>query len=1207
MPEGTDKPTGIVQNKLAVLSSLISTIIAILTAIVTFYDKTHEALKKFANVEPVTGIVIVVIAVGIAVWFAILGFSKRSALLRPERFLIDRTDPRFLKGREQEIDNLSSLCERHNLVFLEGESGSGKTSLARAGLVPACRDRGRLQPFYLDLTGQRWESDMRLWISSEAWHQLNTLERATLGFEKPFPRESFELSMNQIREKLGRTPLLIFDQLDDYQTAYQARFRDSGRWRKCQEILESNDSWNLLSQLLTKEAIHCLFITRTDLAGGLTSFRWTTEETFRLGRLNTNLAAPLLEQITEVSATDKPVVLNPEAGWTRLKHRLLQDLAGDTNLILPIQITVSLQALRQLPRLTTREYECHGGLLGLERLHIENNIADVAGASGLTTPTVLKLLLSLCDPNKSQVFQLTGPKLAEVIGAPSATPDTPQAATLTALKMLEDRSIVRQTLADTVDTSTAEPVWVLTHDFLSRGIKAAELHANFWQRSMEAAHLRFESASSLTARWNALLPIRFQATLLIQFLLGKLSYGRHLGYALLSLVRIVPLVAVASFLIFIPVLISGLNQDSTADHLFAEVGRGQDPSPEELTAIYQIAAGSDSLRFAVLKKTFSTDQTAERALIRAEVLLHACLQTDIRHKMRERLEREIISGAIANGSTNHSRQALAALFAHCTSIPALRSTQNLIRSLRDLNRGQGIIMAGIIQGLESAPDLSQSELEFLCERIHTELNSRSEGEEATAQLINSFKKLALRLEQENAEAFTAKIITTAVNTDFRSSDLLNKEIKILAPKIRANAAFFLCKQLLNTNLLSNRNINAGFAIQTLTTLLDRLGPQDCLPIFEDLTSAAAPSPLTGLSPNVQDPIFSKCLSQIAPNLAAKPVADLLDNLESTTKLTEQSTDRSKRPLMLLAAQWISPLAHLAPYHTTTQTKRFETLVTNLISQLGPEALHTIWCPALLEQGPEGVRQLYFGEFTNCSQKATPDTIFLSEYEPLFGKLNESQAQRVMQTHVAWIETEREQWVMKEKYLSNLVSILSPPARDEFAQRIVNYVLAAGQTNFIGLASGQTLRTMSSQVSQAKRKALILQLVLGLHMKSKNTLEIINVTTALAADTADINSTLQELTKKLIEWQEIAFVEQPAILLKALDENTLLDLLNDPFCVGGWSELVLQALSAKTGWTNTHNSWDCMEWISANRPNVKFEGKTRPVGGPGFFRLTRDIE
>jgi hypothetical protein len=54
-------------------------------------------------------------------------------------------DAAFYFGREPDLDRLVAAVDRHPLVAVVGASGSGKSSLARAGLFPRLRQRGREQ------------------------------------------------------------------------------------------------------------------------------------------------------------------------------------------------------------------------------------------------------------------------------------------------------------------------------------------------------------------------------------------------------------------------------------------------------------------------------------------------------------------------------------------------------------------------------------------------------------------------------------------------------------------------------------------------------------------------------------------------------------------------------------------------------------------------------------------------------------------------------------------------------------------------------------------------------------------------------------------------------------------------------------------------------------------------------------------------------
>lgn len=58
----------------------------------------------------------------------------------PGLYAFDETKSEYFFGRQREIDKLVNLLRRHNFVAVTGASGSGKSSLVRAGLPPALRE-----------------------------------------------------------------------------------------------------------------------------------------------------------------------------------------------------------------------------------------------------------------------------------------------------------------------------------------------------------------------------------------------------------------------------------------------------------------------------------------------------------------------------------------------------------------------------------------------------------------------------------------------------------------------------------------------------------------------------------------------------------------------------------------------------------------------------------------------------------------------------------------------------------------------------------------------------------------------------------------------------------------------------------------------------------------------------------------------------------
>jgi ABC-type ATPase involved in cell division len=71
------------------------------------------------------------------VWLIRISRRRRSVLLRPEALRLERANPGHLTGGTEDIEQLARLCREGSLVFLEGESGSGKSALLQAGLVRA--------------------------------------------------------------------------------------------------------------------------------------------------------------------------------------------------------------------------------------------------------------------------------------------------------------------------------------------------------------------------------------------------------------------------------------------------------------------------------------------------------------------------------------------------------------------------------------------------------------------------------------------------------------------------------------------------------------------------------------------------------------------------------------------------------------------------------------------------------------------------------------------------------------------------------------------------------------------------------------------------------------------------------------------------------------------------------------------------------------
>ena len=145
----------------------------------------------------------------------------------------------YFHGREEETGELSRRVQRKLLTVLFGQSGLGKTSLLRAGLVPRLRDESYC-PVYVRIdyapespspSEQIKQAIFRATAAAGHWARPGTAIQGESLWEFLHHREDL------LRDAQGNVlmPLLIFDQFEEIFTLGQAD--DAGRMR-AKEFLE---------------------------------------------------------------------------------------------------------------------------------------------------------------------------------------------------------------------------------------------------------------------------------------------------------------------------------------------------------------------------------------------------------------------------------------------------------------------------------------------------------------------------------------------------------------------------------------------------------------------------------------------------------------------------------------------------------------------------------------------------------------------------------------------------------------------------------------------------------------------------------------------------------------------------------------------------------------------------------------------------------
>jgi hypothetical protein len=622
------------ERTILLATSVVGGIGGLFAAINGLSDSVRKNVVIFAGFNEWQLGVAALVLVAVSWWLFRLSRRRRSVLLRPEALRLERANPAHLFGRREDIDQLTRLCREEPLVFLEGESGAGKSALLQAGLVPALRGHPGLLPIYVEsLAGSDWERDPRVLLATALWSALDEASRERMGLKTVPGAHAVRAALETASETLGRTPLVLLDQFDDYQLRHHERFLSRKTWLKPGRLSELNGFWRDLRELLASGTIHLIVVTRTDTAAGLSSVRFAEPETYRLDRLNSLFVGPLLAELAKDQDGQK-VIGDPDYGWTSLQTRLSADLER-AGTILPQQLKIVLAGLGTLPGriLTVAAYERADGAAGLEARFIEDRVAKAARFHGVTEEHVRAALLTMVDPITGQktVERSTGELLSTI------DPVAPEKAR-PVLDLLAQEEVIRRR----VDPGTAEGSWLLDHDYLARAVREADRRANRWQRALaEGAKALADAGANWTGRWRALLPPTTQLAFLWDRLRGRFRYGEHRPYAAKSVQRFGPAIGLVLLVVATGVYewerrAEARVSKSADDFLNAlRLERGIEESDAE--ALLRLASADDKVRQRALTLVLTDQNRAHFFVRQPEAVIRAIAGVSPRFRDRAKV------------------------------------------------------------------------------------------------------------------------------------------------------------------------------------------------------------------------------------------------------------------------------------------------------------------------------------------------------------------------------------------------------------------------------------------------------------------------------------------------------------------------------------------------------------------------------------------
>lgn len=439
-------------------------------------------------------------------WYVM--FRQESRLENRERFNLRAHDRKTLIGRDDEIESLLLVAKHNRILFLDGESGCGKSALVEAGLLPKLRDDAAWLPLLVRDWGENWETDpLRSLVGTlfeelgeEGRNALDWRHAPDLALDAPELAEILNQRVAQVLEILGRRVFLILDQFDDYQAIHRSRFLTTElTWISPKALVKKNKFWAQIHRSLKASHLHLMVVTRDDNANGLASVRFPdiSSKSKTLFRLDAESAQPILISLAR-DDEKPPVVSRPEKGWHELRRVIASDLeTGGT--VLMQQFRIVLLGLRELPRLTLGHYRTVGGLSGIEALYIKRAVQACAqGTTGATQSDARKLLSLFVDKGEAGQSAIT-----RTISQRDLLVDKERdRQNLEILRILTKKEVLRSVSR----VGMEETAWRLDHDYLARAVVIDARNEDKLAVALEEGHRAFESArGSLQMQFQTLL------------------------------------------------------------------------------------------------------------------------------------------------------------------------------------------------------------------------------------------------------------------------------------------------------------------------------------------------------------------------------------------------------------------------------------------------------------------------------------------------------------------------------------------------------------------------------------------------------------------------------------------------------------------------------------------------------------------------------
>jgi len=362
-------------------------------------------------------------------------------------------------GRDDDAQNLITLILNSQQVWLNGDSGVGKSMLLQKAILPELAER-KIKAVYVNFWSGDWQETPAIAVLQE------------LG------KHSDNNALDALQKSLNSfNGVVIFDQFDEFQIQHRDKFVSSTGQVISRDDLESrNGFFRVLNAAIRKGRVRCVFVTRFDVEWGKRPVLLEVANESLLSRLARNVVEAEVARIIS-----DEVVQQPENGWSELRTQLCDDLAEEG--ILPVQMRFAILGLEGLrDKLNPSTYLRAGGLDGLVSGHLEREVRRVSGDRRLATE-ILSVLDRLVSPDGKSTTPVAEAELLK----PFTDQERPRIKQ--GLKDLERSDFVRH-----LSSPGGGDLWRLDHDYLAAPVRRIVRRQLPEQWEIKEAYVRFVAA-----------------------------------------------------------------------------------------------------------------------------------------------------------------------------------------------------------------------------------------------------------------------------------------------------------------------------------------------------------------------------------------------------------------------------------------------------------------------------------------------------------------------------------------------------------------------------------------------------------------------------------------------------------------------------------------------------------------------------------------